>query len=222
MNLIKYFIPFLIIIVASLAVVNPLLREMSSFWIQIISCIILAFVAIYPFLRKETNDLTTMARWDKMSNLYRRETFIDLLDKEIARSKRHGHTFSLIVMDLDHFKQVNDVYGHLEGDKVIEFLGKAVNKLKRDEDIAGRLGGEEFGLFLPETSTQGALTLTKRIQGYIKYKPTPKVKELTMSAGIAECPTHSQKVSKLLNKADKALYKAKEKRDEVVIYSEEL
>lgn len=220
MKLTKYFLFFIAVLIGSMLIINPLLKQFSSFWLQVIGGIVLATLAVLPLFNNEAKELIYKAEKDAMSDLYRRETFVEILEKEIARSQRYKHIFSLVVIDLDHFKQVNDVFGHAEGDKVIGFLGDSLRKLKREIDVAGRLGGEEFGLLLPETEAEGAKVLIKRIQDYIRNQPTSKVNEITFSAGIAEFPTDAEKSKALINKADQALYKAKEERDSVVIFQE--
>ena len=134
---------------------------------------------------------------------------------EFNRAVRYKHSLSFIIFDLDFFKQVNDKYGHMKGDLVLVEVAQAVQSAIRQSDIIGRYGGEEFTLLLPETSLKGAIPyaerLRKRIEGMCFSDPNISLK-ITLSGGIASYPEHNaQTVDELLQKADLALYRAKEK-----------
>ncbi|MCP4295915.1 MAG: diguanylate cyclase, partial [Proteobacteria bacterium] len=119
-------------------------------------------------LKKANEQLRDMAFKDGLTGLYNHRYFQDLMDNELSRSRRYKKPFSLIMLDLDHFKKINDEYGHPVGDVVLKEVSKAINNTIRDSDIAARYGGEEFAVVLPETELRGAAMVAERLRKAIE------------------------------------------------------
>ena len=169
-------------------------------------------------LRKERStmlkNLEELAITDELTQLYNSRHFFKQLDLEIYRSKRYEHPLSLLFLDIDHFKKYNDAYGHLQGDKVLIRLGQIIKSCLRTMDSAYRYGGEEFTVILPETDGKEAVVVAPRIRALMeaeKFMPeTGKIVKITISIGVTEyCP--DERVSSFVERADKAMYIAKQK-----------
>jgi diguanylate cyclase (GGDEF)-like protein/putative nucleotidyltransferase with HDIG domain len=161
------------------------------------------------------------ARTDPLTKLYNRRGFRELLDLELERSRRGEGTMAVLVGDLDHFKEVNDRSGHHVGDAVLRMLATILSEGKRQIDIAGRVGGEEFALILPGTDRDGAFILAERLRADVQEAFSDATVPVTISFGIATHPEHGETAAGLLRSADEALYAAKESgRNRTVIHSE--
>jgi diguanylate cyclase (GGDEF)-like protein len=160
---------------------------------------------------------------DPMTGLYNRRYFEEQLAREMDRFQRFGHAFSLIVVDLDHLKQINDTLGHNSGDLAIKHIANVLRRNVRDVDTVGRYGGEEFVVLLPETDLQHARMVSERICAAIREKPVDGVGTITASLGLATYPNDAQDGHKLFTLADDALYLAKKRgRNRVCSVSEDL
>lgn len=146
---------------------------------------------------------------DGLTGAYNRRYLDEFLAKEIYRCNRYRHGVSLIMLDIDHFKEYNDTYGHPAGDEVLRQIVKLFRKYVREVDLIARYGGEEFVLVLPETDLTGACTAAEKIRAAVQLYPFPKG-HLTLSLGVAHCETDAGLSSEMfLARADQALYKAK-------------
>lgn len=154
-------------------------------------------------------EMSRIAHIDSLTNIYNRLHFQQFLDAEIDRVRRYGNTFSLIFFDLDHFKDVNDEYGHLVGDEVLAQVATLVQKANRSADIFARYGGEEFIILTPSTDIQGAGQHAERLLEDINNHRFETVGRITCSFGIAEFKPETDDVTSLLMRADTALYQAK-------------
>ncbi|MDH5547291.1 MAG: GGDEF domain-containing protein [Gammaproteobacteria bacterium] len=179
--------------------------------------------SIYETLLKDAvKNLSEMSSRDALTNIYNRRFLIQTLEKDIGRSVRYGHKLSIILFDLDHFKRVNDNFGHLMGDQVLKTVAELASSSLRSSDTIGRYGGEEFIIILPETSLEGALVLAERLR--VKIASTPifhKCKKLriTASMGVAQLAPDCDKVEPFIHNADIALYHSKaNRRNEVTAY----
>lgn len=150
---------------------------------------------------------------DSLLGIYNRRFIIEMLKKEEEKSKRIGKYFSIILIDLDHFKRINDTYGHLSGDKVLMEFSRVVSSYIRSMDYFGRWGGEEFIILLPETdktsSIQVAERIRKALENYRIFVSENEFIKITASFGVAEFPKDSLSYEGLLKIADERLYKAK-------------
>jgi len=148
-----------------------------------------------------------LARHDRLTGLSNRLEFDEALEREFSRAQRGGPPLSLVLVDVDHFKAVNDTHGHQAGDEVLRGVGAALAQLVRREDVAARYGGEEFVVLLPGIDTQGAVAFAERVRrGLADRVDTVPV---TVSAGVAGYPEHARSVAELVGRADAALYEAK-------------
>ena len=166
-----------------------------------------------------------MAHTDALTNMHNRRYFMLRLNEEVERARRHGSVMSVLIFDLDHFKKVNDTFGHDSGDAVLVAVAEVVDQVKRVSDIACRLGGEEFALLLPETDKAGALNLAQRLRrGIQDYPYEQKINQplkVTASIGVATVTGNTQAPETILKIADRALYKAKDNgRNTVCVYSD--
>ena len=152
---------------------------------------------------------TFMAMQDHLTNLCNRRSFDIALEKEIKRSARRQTDFSLLMIDLDNFKQVNDVHGHLFGDKVLKELAAVLKQLSREEDTVCRYGGEEFIILLPGTTASGALHYGERVRATLAENDFFYRHHITFSGGIATFPTDGREAVTLLKSVDVSLYQAK-------------
>jgi diguanylate cyclase (GGDEF)-like protein len=153
---------------------------------------------------------------DHLTGLANRRRFERQLEREVARTLRYGHAFSLLMLDIDHFKQVNDNYGHEAGDEAIKSVAKSLQEGTRGIDLAARIGGEEFAIVLTETRLKDAMDVAERLRLAIRSIKTPLVGQIAASFGVAECPSSAQTARELLAGADAALYQAKRQgRDRV-------
>jgi diguanylate cyclase (GGDEF)-like protein len=159
---------------------------------------------------------------DPLTALYNRRYMEESLDREALRARRRGTPVGILMFDIDHFKTLNDTYGHEAGDKVLEKLGMLFRKYTRSEDVACRYGGEEFLLILPEAPLQTVLLraeeLRKLIKDHLRIPWQEVVLSVTISVGVAAFPHHGQEVKQVVAAADGALYQAKKQgRDQVVV-----
>ena len=150
-----------------------------------------------------------LADLDALTGLHNRRYFHETLARECARAHRYERKLSLIVFDLDDFKEVNDRIGHLAGDTVLAEAGERVRDVVRTADIACRVGGDEFAVILPESSLNDADQLYRRIQNAISSRPLGQGGKLFLSAGVAELRAEDDPVA-FFQRADDALYRAKE------------
>ncbi len=167
------------------------------------------------------------ASTDPLTGLYNRRYFSRALRREIARCRRHRLHFSLLLMDLDHFKQLNDEHGHLLGDEVLKKVSECFREMIRDVDVACRYGGEEFAVLLPETERLGAFVVADRLReriacDFARERTGGKHAPVTISGGIAVFPTDGREISLLFERADEGLYEAKrEGRNRITLYHQE-
>jgi diguanylate cyclase (GGDEF)-like protein len=162
------------------------------------------------------------AREDPVTGLRNRRGFDESFDLEVERAQRTGRNVSLVLGDLDHFKQVNDRLGHPRGDEVLRRAGEILRSTNRRIDLAARVGGEEFAVLLPDSDERGAHVAAERMRRAIREGFADDPVPLTISFGIASFPMHGEDTDDLMESADQALYTAKEiGRDCSVIFSPE-
>ncbi len=166
--------------------------------------------------------LYELATKDGLTKLYIHRHFYFLLESEIKRVQRYHHVLSIIMMDIDNFKHVNDTYGHLVGDMVLKEIASTIQKTIRHVDIPARYGGEEFTIILPETPVLNSVTIAERLRQKISEIEV-KVDEQTIirptvSIGIAEFPNAAEDIKELIDWADKALYVSKENGKNCIHY----
>jgi diguanylate cyclase (GGDEF)-like protein len=149
------------------------------------------------------------AKTDYLTGLYNHRSFQAMLTTEMARAGRHGIPVSLLIIDLDFLKEVNDRFGHMTGDAVIREAAEIIRSGCREYDLPARYGGEEFTIILPETSLRDAIELAERIRERIATRTFPSVGNITASIGVSNYPTNGLNGDDLIRVADSALYDAK-------------
>ena len=148
------------------------------------------------------------AETDALTGLANRRTFESTLERELSRAARNGEQLTLAMFDIDHFKSLNDTYGHQVGDEVLKKFAAALVEASRDFDTPARYGGEEFAVILPSCSTRESLAVAERLRKSIsEIEGLPQ--EITASAGVASFPTHAGDMGMLIKAADEALYESK-------------
>jgi diguanylate cyclase (GGDEF)-like protein len=175
-------------------------------------------------IEQDEEILEQLATQDSLTGLYTRRMFHEYLDSELARSKRFNHPMSLLLIDIDNFKQVNDTYGHPTGDLVLRKLSGRLRRESRGIDYVCRYGGEEIAIILPETSVQNAQHIAERMRLTVSSLPfdidDTNSQPITISIGVASYPLHGDTDTFLISAADSALYDAKEQgRNRVYTYS---
>jgi diguanylate cyclase (GGDEF)-like protein len=148
-----------------------------------------------------------MAYLDGLTGLYNRRYLEEFLNREITRSERHDLSFSVLFVDIDNFKQVNDSKGHAFGDQVLKRISEELKESARREDLVARYGGEEFIIVMPQTDTNGACIFADRLLDSVRSRNGDH--STTLSGGIATFPVHGTTTEELLDNADKGLYEAK-------------
>jgi diguanylate cyclase (GGDEF)-like protein len=158
--------------------------------------------------------LQKLAVTDGLTKLYNSRSFYSQLETEVDRFNRYKHPLALLLLDLDHFKDYNDTYGHLEGDKVLVRFSQIIKSCLRANDTAYRYGGEEFTVILPETGGGEAGTVAQRIRAALeneRFSPiNGKEVKLTISIGVTEYQP-KEELSSFIQRADRAMYRSKQK-----------
>jgi diguanylate cyclase (GGDEF)-like protein len=162
--------------------------------------------------QQQTTDLRALATVDFLTGVYNRRHFEELATAEIARAQRYMRPLSVLMIDIDHFKDINDRLGHAAGDVVLQRIAILCSAEKRRSDVIGRLGGEEFSILLPETTQSAAVQHAERLRIRISESPLIVLGEavnVTVSIGVAGSSANPSGIHSLLRRADKALYAAK-------------
>lgn len=159
--------------------------------------------------KKVVEQLRFLSERDPLTNVYNRRSFFIKLDDVIKEQHIHETPFSLIMFDIDHFKKINDTYGHLIGDDTLRRLTSLINEDKRSNDLVYRYGGEEFFILLKNTELKGAVQLAKRLHKLISDLKIPKVGHITVSMGVVEYGK-DESVDDVIKRVDDLMYDAKE------------
>ncbi len=146
---------------------------------------------------------------DSLTGLYNRRSFHEFLAREVARARRYERRLAVIVLDLDNFKRINDQIGHLGGDTVLAEIADRIRRVVRTSDIAGRVGGDEFAVIMPESGRADGERLAERIRRTVSTASVSSARTLQVSAGVAEL-SRDEEPADLFERADQALYRAKE------------
>ncbi len=221
--------------VLALALISQALRFLTAWLLPVGTGILdttpqnLIYIISYPFLMlliaiglvlmatdRVRSEFEHLASHDSLTNALTRRNLTDICQQELERCKRHGRKMSILLIDIDHFKSINDKLGHQAGDRaLVQFVG-AVTTLLRRADAIGRLGGEEFVVVLPETPTEVARVVAERIRDKVAGLSSPE--PFTVSIGVTTNASQEDTVDALISRADHAMYQAKERgRDQVVL-----
>jgi len=176
-------------------------------------------------LLQKTQEMSVV---DGLTNLYNQTHFFLLLRLQLKKSQRYHECFSIIMFDVDHFKNYNDNNGHLKGSQVLKQVGDIMKRCFRSSDILAKYGGDEFVIILPHSDKVGAFLAADRLREMVEVEPfdgreKQPLGKITLSLGISSYPEHGSTVEELLDHADKALYSAKNTgRNKTVLYSKDL
>jgi diguanylate cyclase (GGDEF)-like protein len=172
--------------------------------------------AVNETLRQQNEELERLSASDSLTGLSNRRVLTQRLSEELLRAQRQNHSFSVLMLDVDHFKKYNDAHGHPAGDDVLKRVAKILRACTRAGDCTARYGGEEFAVLLSGKGADAALQLAERIRERVAEEAFP-AGSITVSAGIAEFPQHGHTADAVISSADEALYEAKrEGRNRVV------
>jgi len=159
-------------------------------------------------LEKANTELETLATTDGLTGLKNHRAFQERLSEEVTRSQRYGTPLSMIMLDVDRFKQYNDTFGHPAGDKVLKSVARILQNCARSTDLAARYGGEEFVILLPETDIEGASIFAERLRLSIESHSWP-IRKITASCGAAAFRPNEESGAEMISRADKMLYRSK-------------
>lgn len=165
-------------------------------------------------LRRQARELEQLSNTDPLTKVNNRRYLMQEMEKEMSRAQRKGGDLTVVMCDIDYFKKINDTYGHLVGDSVLQEVARVLQSCARDHDVLARYGGEEFCLVLPETAIEAGITVAERCRTRIADKPFQAGGEkidVRMSFGVASlADSRVTHMDELLRRADVALYRAKE------------
>ena len=165
-------------------------------------------LAVHEELRRQNDRLAELAAYDELTGVKNRRRFREDLEMHFALASRKGDPLSLVMLDVDHFKQFNDAFGHPAGDDVLREVAATLREATRGQDVVARYGGEEFVVLLPSTDGEEALVTAERLRGRIAERGWP-LREVTASLGVATTGADVADASALTEAADRALYRAK-------------
>ena len=194
--------------------------------VQSILATLLNVVGSVKAIDKYTKDLEYYATRDPLTNLYNQRVFWELIDSEVVRSSRHGYKFTLLVIDADNFKSINDSYGHAIGDTFLQLVVGGIKAAIRDDDLLSRYGGDEFVAILPETDLVAAETVARRVVDVVSKVsmrvPDGSLVGGSVSIGMATYPDHATAMKDIFLFADNMMYRAKaEGKNRVVVPDEQ-
>lgn len=152
---------------------------------------------------------------DFLTGLYNRRYYNKIANKLFKRSREEGESLSLILLDIDNFKRINDTFGHLEGDRVLKKLSRVINRWMERDDLAFRMGGEEFLIVLPKRGVDRAQALARKIKEELRKDPCilkGKPMEFTFSAGVAQIGTEDEDIEETFRRVDAKLYEGKNRK----------
>ena len=157
--------------------------------------------------------LIQLARHDPLTGTANRRYFFERAEQEFMRSRRYQTPLSITLIDVDHFKHINDQHGHATGDEVLKLLSQKISALLRENDLLARIGGEEFAILMPSTGLAGAALMAERLRVTIAEEASPVaglMLHLRFSAGVTQLKAQDQSIEDCLRRADEAMYKAKQ------------
>jgi len=220
--LISALLSFIVILYGAFHYLNFTTQELTYHLFWIMCSISFGILGGYLIERASRHNFLThlelekLAVRDNLTGLYNRNRFDEVLPKELERNKRFNHSFGLILMDLDYFKNVNDTYGHGVGDRVLISLAELFLQNTRSTDYVFRWGGEEFVIISPETDENGIVSLAEALRTTVFEFEFPVIKNASISAGVT-VSRQSDSMEEIMERADKALYRAKSEGRNIVI-----
>lgn len=205
---------------------DPVLESFTSaFYVRMLlgNLMLLIILGFIYFLERHARQFKMLATHDTLTGIFNRREFDRIVEEEFERSSRYDRPMSIILMDIDHFKQVNDTYGHQEGDLVLKGLAQFIQGHIRRHDFFARWGGEEFAILATETTAAEAAQLAEKLRIHLQQQRFGTVGQITVSFGVAQNSENIENFAILFKQVDEALYRAKEAgRNRVEIYGESL
>jgi diguanylate cyclase (GGDEF)-like protein len=193
-------------------------EDRAERWEYVISIALFAALSlIYPLIfgkrliekqEQLTEEIRNLSEIDHLTEMYNRRKITELFDSEYVRYKRYRYPLSIMIIDIDFFKKINDEHGHNQGDITLKEIASILKREVRESDHVGRWGGEEFLVICPETDIDGAYTLAEKLRKTISEYPFSNVGHKTASFGVTTCSDDCT-FENMINRADKALYTAK-------------
>ena len=183
----------------------------SALLVLMVSAAITLCLAVIH-LHRQRNVMHQLMLTDELTGLYNRRHLVNIASAALTQAQRDRAPLSLLLLDLDHFKQINDTYGHPTGDEVLRQISKQLRQLSRPSDTLARIGGEEFCLLMPNTATHDALQVADRLRREVEVNTLSGIEQQanpTISIGVTTCQVGSLTFEQLYSFADKALYQAK-------------
>ena len=203
----------------------------SAFWGELLAIsapmILVAYITtmLAADIRHAVDKIKQVSDTDELTGTYNMRAFSSMLQRAFRQSVRYGHALSVVMIDSDNLKQINDTHGHESGNRLLQHLVRCIREQLRGSDVMARFGGDEFILLLPETNNKGALEMAERIRKAVevsRFDVRTGDTNITVSLGVASYPEDGGNLDVILDKADKAMYRAKQRgRNRVVAYTED-
>jgi diguanylate cyclase (GGDEF)-like protein len=211
-------ISIMIWLAADMMVLSEFSNPAIPFINEILRSVVFLFVVLLiADLKASLAEQAEIARRDPLTGIANRSAFIESAEMEVKKAKRFNHSVSILYIDIDHFKAVNDRFGHHSGDMLLKTVGRSITDNIRAIDLAGRLGGDEFALLLPNTDTKGLGTIAHKLVRILRREMQLRGWPATFSVGAATFREVEIDIHGMINKADILMYIAKERgRDRVV------
>lgn len=202
------------------------------YWAEILAVsapmILVAYITtmLSADIRYAVDKIKQVSDTDELTGVYNMRAFTSMLQRAFRQSVRYGHTLSVVMIDSDNLKQINDTHGHHSGNRLLQHLVRCIQEQLRGADILARFGGDEFIVLLPETNSKGAMDVAERIRRAVEnshFDVGSVDVSITVSLGVAGYPEDGSNLESILEKADKAMYRAKQRgRNRISAYSDSL
>ena len=184
---------------------------LALIWNEIMELSLFLFAAyVISALKEKLDNEEEVARTDQLTGIANRRRFCEVADDEIRRSRRYNNPFTVIYLDIDNFKTVNDTQGHSEGDRLLRQVASTLTAVIRESDMVARLGGDEFGLLLPETGSEAAFTIATKIRAGLKAHVEQHWPVVTFSIGMVTFPKAPASSNEMIHMADQLMYEVKD------------
>ena len=185
----------------------------------IVACVFVLIAVLVTEITRLLENERTLARTDFLTGARNRMSFMNEVDQEILRALRHGQSLSLIYIDLDDFKSINDRLGHREGDRLLQAVGETLLETVRGIDSVARLGGDEFVILLPNADSEAAAIVAPRLREALLNRMLLDLWPVTFSIGVLTCPVPPGSAEQLIHRADELMYRAKQGGKDRLVYS---
>jgi diguanylate cyclase (GGDEF)-like protein len=184
--------------------------DAAHYWNAAVSCAtFVAYGLVTSTLRGALARLRELSKTDPLTEIHNRRSFIEVATAELARARRSSHAFSMMYIDLDNFKHVNDTLGHVAGDSLLRTVGAELRAATRVTDVVARLGGDEFAVLLPETAAEGAVDVAGKVRARLLACMSLGGWPVTLSVGVVSCAKLPEAIGPVIDAADRLMYSVK-------------